>query len=63
MRIRNLLTSEEIRELYAPQAKPPVRRVWNRHKAYDSLLTVCGMAAVGAFLAYMIVGWLDGTFY
>jgi len=54
------VTPEKIRALYE---QPAPRRVWrwNWRRAYDSLLTVVGIVAVGLFLAYMVLGWLDGT--
>jgi len=52
-------------QLRAIYAQPAPRRVWhwNRAKLYDNLLQIVGIVAVGLFLAWMVIGWLDGTFY
>ena len=47
---------------YAEPTPAPVKRWrWNKAKAADSLRTVLGLAATAAFLTYMLVGWVSGT--
>jgi len=49
---------------YKVEAEPapaPKRWRWNKAKAADNLRELLGMAAVAAFLTYMIVGWISGT--
>jgi hypothetical protein len=45
---------------YAPTTPRPVRH-WNPHKAADNLRTLLGLAATAAFLTWMLVGWICGT--
>lgn len=56
------VSPEGIRAIYE---QPAPRRVWrwNRAKLYDNLLTVVGIVGIGLFLAWMVVGWIDGIFY
>lgn len=54
------VSPQDIRAIYE---QPAPRRVWhwNRAKLYDSLLQIVGIVAVGLFVAYMVVGWIMGT--
>jgi len=49
---------------YKVEAEPtpaPVKRwKWNKAKAADNLRELVGMAAVAAFLTWLVVGWIEG---
>jgi len=54
-------TSKQYPYYPAPTPAPVKRWRWNKAKAADNLRELVGMAAVAAFLTYMLVGWISGT--